>query len=68
MLRAKAIYYLLMYNLFFILPLVFVFLVAYFGISSQKMSEIMKRKLGIVKLATACLFFGLASLLILLKV
>lgn len=55
-LRTTAIAYLILYNIMFVIPLMMVFLVAYFGISSQKVTEIFQSNLGIVKLFTAVLF------------
>jgi len=49
-----------LYNLMFILPLVVVFLLAYFGTTSQQLSLFVHRHMAAVKLATAGLFVLLA--------
>ncbi len=62
--RVKAIAYLLLYNFIFILPLLAVFVGAYYGLSSQIMTKLVRDHLAKVKLLTALFFFGLALLLI----
>lgn len=62
-LRLHAFLYLVFYNLFFILPLVLIFLLACKGASSEKFSQFEQRHLGAVKLSFTILFFGLAILL-----
>ncbi len=61
--KSSAILYLLLYNIFFILPLLLVFAVVYFGVSSQAISRIMESKVGTVKLILACVFFAVGGLL-----
>jgi hypothetical protein len=63
-LRANAVLYLLLYNLVFILPLVIVFILAYFGTSSERMAQFVNANTGKVKLATAALFLVLGAWLI----
>ncbi len=58
--RAQAFFYLVLYNLMFILPLVIILMFAYWGTSSQKMVKVFQKRLGFVKLLLAGLFFGLA--------
>ncbi len=65
--RIKAIGYLLLYNVIFILPLLVVFSGAYFGLSTGIMTKLIRDHLAKVKLLTAYFFFGLALLLIILK-
>jgi cytochrome c biogenesis protein CcdA len=55
-------YYLLLYNVGFILPLIGVFIITYFGISSKKITSYFQKHMAIVKLATVFLFAGLAVL------
>ena len=62
--RSLAILYLLLYNILFILPLVAVFLLVYWGITSKIIAEWMKKHLGAMKILTAILFFTLAIVLI----
>jgi len=59
-LRLQAGLYLLLYNLMFILPLVVVFVLAYFGTTSQQLGLFIHRHTATVKLATAGLFVLLA--------
>ncbi len=60
-LRARAYAYLLLYNLFFILPLVVVFGLAYFGTTSMQLGLFLKRHTATVKLGTALVFAALAA-------
>lgn len=59
--QAQAGFYLVLYNLVFILPLVVVFVLAYFGTTSQQLGLLIHRHTAKVKLATAALFFLLAG-------
>lgn len=59
--RAKALAYLLLYNLVFILPLVVVFVLAYLGTSSERLTIFLSRHTSTIKLATAGLFLLLAG-------
>jgi len=63
-LRTHALAYLALYNLMFIVPLGIVFGLTYFGTTSGQLAGAMKRHLGLVKLLTAGLFFGLGGLLV----
>ncbi|TEU15739.1 MAG: hypothetical protein E3J21_12455 [Anaerolineales bacterium] len=63
-LRAKAMLYLLLYNLVFVLPLMAVFLLAYFGTTSQQLAQFINRQAATIKLATAGLFVLLAGWLV----
>ena len=62
-LRLKAYLYLLLYNLMFILPLLAVFIVSYFGATSEQLNAMLQQKTAIIKLFTALLFFTMAGLL-----
>ncbi|MBC7233521.1 MAG: cytochrome c biogenesis protein CcdA [Chloroflexi bacterium] len=59
--RAKAIAALFVYNLMFITPLIIVFLLVYFGTTSQQLTRWMTRRAAAVKLGTAVLFLLLAG-------
>jgi glutaredoxin len=65
--RIKAISYLILYNLMFVLPLIIVFILGYLGVSSNILSKVVKKHIKIVKLITAIFFFSLTWLLIYLK-
>jgi hypothetical protein len=64
-LRTNAIFNLLLYNIMFIVPLVGVFVLTFFGVTSEKMALVTKKYTGTVKLLTAVLFLALAGLLFL---
>ena len=59
--RDQAIVALLLYNIMFILPLIGVFLLAYFGTTSQQLIDWMMRHTAGVKLGTTVLFLLLAG-------
>ncbi|MFB3884783.1 MAG: cytochrome c biogenesis CcdA family protein [Thermodesulfobacteriota bacterium] len=65
-LKKNAILNLLLYNIMYIVPLVGVFVLTFFGVTSEKIAWITKEHTGGVKLLTAILFFALAMLLFLL--
>lgn len=64
-LRLYAFSYLILYNLMFILPLIAVFIFAYKGISSQRLTKLMQENAAKVKIFTAILFFMMAVILVL---
>jgi len=64
-LRGKAIGYLLLYNLMFIIPLIIVFILAYYGTTSKQLSAFLKKHAAAVKLGMAAVFLTLAAWLIL---
>jgi len=63
----SALLYLILYNIAFIVPLIAVFLLGLFGVTSNVFSRFMEKRLGLVKLSTAALFFLLAAVLIILR-
>lgn len=63
-LRLKALTYLILYNLMFILPLLSVFVLSLIGFSSQRFNDYLKRNLGAIKLLMASLFFLLGVLIL----
>ena len=64
-LRIKAVGYLLLYNLMFIIPLIVVFILAYYGTTSKQLSAFLKKHAAAVKLGMAAVFLTLAIWLIL---
>lgn len=56
-LRLKALFYLLLYNLMFIIPLVIVFVLTLSGISSTQFSRFLKTRFGLIRILMAVLFF-----------
>lgn len=58
--RSRAIGFLGLYNLFFILPLVVVFILTFFGTTSKDLTKFLKEKAAAVKLGMAIIFLALA--------
>jgi len=58
-LRLRAIFYLVLYNLLFILPLMVVFILAYFGTTSKDLTKFLQKNAAVVKLGTTLLFLAL---------
>jgi hypothetical protein len=61
--QSQALFYLIVYNLAFILPLVIVFLFTLIGISSDKFNKILHSNLGLIKLMMAIVFLFLGLLI-----
>lgn len=59
-LRGRAVLFLVLYNLMFIVPLIVVFILAYFGTTSKQFTEFLKRNAAAVKIGMAVVFFSLA--------
>lgn len=59
--RALGASYLLLYNLFFIVPLVVVFVLSYFGTTSAQLGLFLKKRTATIKLGSAVLFAALAA-------
>ena len=59
-----AVFYLLLYNLAFILPLVVIFILAYRGMTSAALIDFQKKHTAVVKIATAVLFLILAAVIL----
>lgn len=62
--RGQALLYLLLYNLMFIVPLIVVFVLAYYGTTSKQFTEFLRKHAGAVKIGMAIVFLALASWLI----
>lgn len=58
--RIQAVGLLVLFSLMFILPLVVVFVLVYFGTTSLQLGVFLKRRAALVKLATAALFIAMA--------
>ena len=63
-LRGRAVLFLLLYNLMFIVPLIIVFILAYFGTTSKDLSAFLKKHAAAVKIGMAIVFLLLAVWLI----
>lgn len=62
--RIAATKYLVSYNIAFIIPLVAVFLLATFGVTSERMGTFFRRHVAMVKLGLAILFIAMAIMII----
>jgi hypothetical protein len=56
----RAVLYLVLYNLLFVLPLVVVFVLAYYGTTSKDLSRFLQKNAATVKLGMVLLFSSLA--------
>jgi cytochrome c biogenesis protein CcdA len=63
-LRANAYAYLVLYNLMFILPLVVIFVLVFYGTTSKQLTGFFTRNASLVKLLTAILFAALGIWLV----
>lgn len=63
-LRVRAVAFLVLYNLLFILPLVVVFIMAYYGTGSKQLTRFLEEQAPAVKLGMTILFTALAGWLI----
>ncbi|MCX8118090.1 MAG: glutaredoxin [Desulfobacterota bacterium] len=63
-LREKALFYLVLYNLVYVLPLLGIFGIVYWGVTSQQLALFLQRRASTLKLITALFFFALAGILI----
>lgn len=57
--RARAVAYLLLYNVMFLLPLVLIFVLSVLGYESKGFNDFLKRHLGLTKLLLCAVFLGL---------
>jgi cytochrome c biogenesis protein CcdA len=63
-LKFRALWFLILYNIAFIIPLIVLFLLAAFGLSSEKLYGFMRRRTLFLKIATAIIFLALAVALV----
>jgi cytochrome c biogenesis protein CcdA len=61
----KAILYLLLYNLAFILPLLIIFLLFIFGFRHQNISNLFQKRIVLIKILMTVLFFALGLFILL---
>jgi thiol-disulfide isomerase/thioredoxin len=64
-LRGSAVLYLILYNAIYILPLLVIFGIVYWGVTSEQLSLFLQRRTSTIKLLTSVFFFALAGILIL---
>ena len=62
--KLQALAYLVIYNIMFILPLLAIFILALFGVTSSQFANFLKKNLVGVKLVMALVFFSLGAFLI----
>lgn len=62
--RMRAVFYLIIYNLMFIIPLVAVFVLALVGYESKGFNDFFKKHLGLTKILLSLVFLGLFLLLL----
>jgi thiol-disulfide isomerase/thioredoxin len=62
-LRASAVSYLISYNVMFIVPLLTIFGVVYWGVTSEQLAFFLQKRASTIKLLTSLLFFTLAGIL-----
>jgi cytochrome c biogenesis protein CcdA len=62
--KLKAFTYLLLYNIMFIVPLVIIFILALFGVTSQQFAQFSRKHMGSIKLLMAVVFISLGVLLV----
>jgi cytochrome c biogenesis protein CcdA len=62
--RTRAFGFLGLYNLLFVVPLIVVFVLAYYGTTSKQLTRFLQRRAAAVKLGMAVLFTALATWLL----
>ena len=63
-LKESAFLYLILYNLIYILPLLVIFGIVYWGVTSEQLAYFLQKRASTIKLLTAFFFFALAGILI----
>jgi cytochrome c biogenesis protein CcdA/thiol-disulfide isomerase/thioredoxin len=63
-LRAKALFYLIVYNLMFIFPLIAIFILSFLGVGSKRFNDFLKKNIGKIKILMALLFLFLGLFLL----
>jgi cytochrome c biogenesis protein CcdA len=64
-LQLQAFFYLVLYNILFILPLVLIFILVYYGTTSKDLTGFLQEKAAAVKIGMSIVFVALGSWLIL---
>jgi len=64
-LRSSAVLYLIFYNFVYIVPLLVIFGIVYWGVTSEQLSFFLQKRASTIKLLTSIFFFVLAGILIL---
>jgi hypothetical protein len=63
-LRGSAVFYLILYNLIYVAPLLVIFGIVYWGVTSEQLSFFLQKRASTIKLLTFLFFFALAGILI----
>lgn len=63
-LRGSAVSYLVFYNLMFIIPLLTIFGLVYWGVTSEQLAFFLRKKASTIRLLTSLLFLALAGVLV----
>jgi hypothetical protein len=63
-LLGNAVLYLVLYNLVYILPLLVIFGIVYWGVTSQQLALFLQEKAPSIKILTSLFFFALAGILL----
>jgi hypothetical protein len=63
-LSGSAVLYLILYNLVYVLPLLVIFGIVYWGVTSEQLSFFVQKRASTIKLLTSLFFFTLAGILI----
>ncbi|MBI4706299.1 MAG: hypothetical protein HY761_00010 [Candidatus Omnitrophica bacterium] len=63
-LKLQALFYLLIYNIMFVVPLFIIFIFALLGVTSSQFSNFLKSRMLTIKILMSMLFFGLGIFLI----
>jgi hypothetical protein len=63
-LRGSAALYLVLYNLVYVVPLLIIFGIVYWGVTSEQLSFFIQKRASTIKLLTSFFFFALAGILI----
>jgi len=64
-LKGSAYLYLIFYNLIYIVPLLAIFGIVYWGVTSEQLSFFLQKRASTIKLLTSLFFFALAGILFL---
>ena len=64
-LRGSAVLYIILYNFIYILPLLVIFGIVYWGVTSEQLSFFLQKRASTIKLLTSAFFFALAGILLL---
>lgn len=60
----RALFYLIIYNLMFVIPLIIIFISVFFGMTNRSLAEFMRKNVAKIKLITSAIFLILGLFLI----